>query len=77
MGAVNLVVIVESMRTIATHKADEETNPLHVPSLIAVAAALGKMRFQKKTGLHADVHPRRQVCSLPLLHTPSQSVEPS
>ncbi|PSR72556.1 hypothetical protein PHLCEN_2v11549 [Hermanssonia centrifuga] len=41
MGSVNLVVIVESMRTIATHNSDEKTNALHVPSLIAVGAALG------------------------------------
>ncbi|KAF7792548.1 hypothetical protein EIP86_003589 [Pleurotus ostreatoroseus] len=41
MSAVNLVVIVESMRTIITHNNNEETNKLHVPSLIAVAAALG------------------------------------
>ena len=38
----NLVVVVESTRTIVTHKASEETNALHVPSLIAVAAALGQ-----------------------------------
>ena len=42
MGSVNLVVIVESVRTIATHKGNDDTNALHVPSLIAVAAALGK-----------------------------------
>lgn len=41
MGSVNLVVIVESMRTIITHNKDSDTNELHVPSLIAVAAALG------------------------------------
>lgn len=41
MGSVNLVVIVESMRTIVTHNSAEETNTFHVPSLIAVAAALG------------------------------------
>ncbi|KAJ3527884.1 hypothetical protein NM688_g8066 [Phlebia brevispora] len=41
MSAVNLVVIVESMRTIITHNSAKDTNALHVPSLIAVAAALG------------------------------------
>ena len=42
MSAVNLVIIVESMRTIITHKdSDSDTNALHVPSLIAVATALG------------------------------------
>lgn len=42
MGAVNLVVVVESMRTIISHHGDEDTNKLHVSSLIAVASALGK-----------------------------------
>ncbi len=42
MGSVNLVVIVESVRTLVTHNSDEDTNALHVPSLISVGAALGK-----------------------------------
>ncbi|TFK86932.1 CDF-like metal transporter [Polyporus arcularius HHB13444] len=41
MGSVNLVVIVESVRTLVTHNSDEDTNALHVPSLISVGAALG------------------------------------
>ena len=41
MGSVNLVVIVESARTLITRQSDEDTNQLHVPSLIAVGAALG------------------------------------
>jgi len=41
MGSVNLVVIVESVRTIVTHKNGDDTNTLHIPSLIAVGAALG------------------------------------
>ncbi len=40
MGSVNLVVIVESARSLITH-GDGETNQLHIPSLISVAAALG------------------------------------
>ncbi|KAI1793071.1 CDF-like metal transporter [Ganoderma leucocontextum] len=40
MGSVNLVVIVESARSLITH-GDGETNELHIPSLISVAAALG------------------------------------
>ncbi|KIJ53622.1 hypothetical protein M422DRAFT_58488 [Sphaerobolus stellatus SS14] len=40
MSAVNLVVIVESIRTIITHTGND-TNTLHVPSLVAVGAALG------------------------------------
>lgn len=41
MGSVNLVVIVESFRTLITHNSDEDVNSLHVPSLISVGAALG------------------------------------
>jgi len=41
MGSVNLVVIVESARTLITHNSGDDTNALHVPSLIAVGAALG------------------------------------
>ncbi|KAI0076049.1 CDF-like metal transporter [Panus rudis PR-1116 ss-1] len=41
MGSVNLVVIVESARTLITHNSDEDVNELHVPSLISVGAALG------------------------------------
>ncbi|KAI0756392.1 CDF-like metal transporter [Daedaleopsis nitida] len=41
MGSVNLVVIVESARTLITRNSEATTNELHVPSLIAVGAALG------------------------------------
>lgn len=40
MSSVNLVVVVESVQTILDHKGGD-TNKLHIPSLIAVAAALG------------------------------------
>ncbi|KAL5494691.1 hypothetical protein ACEPAI_152 [Sanghuangporus weigelae] len=40
MASVNLVVIVESMRSIIDH-GSEELNEFHLPSLIAVGAALG------------------------------------
>ena len=40
MGSVNLVVIVESMRAIIDHGSGE-LNEFHLPSLIAVGAALG------------------------------------
>lgn len=77
----NLVVIVESMRTIVTHKADENVNALHVPSLIAVGAALGAFRpFLIHTSstrrLTADSC-RREVRAIPVLHTPPTGVEPS
>ncbi|KAJ3801203.1 CDF-like metal transporter [Lentinula aff. detonsa] len=41
MGAVNLVVMVESVRDLVTHNPDSNTNTFHLPSIIAVAAALG------------------------------------
>ncbi|KAJ3976119.1 CDF-like metal transporter [Lentinula raphanica] len=41
MGAVNLVVMVESVRDLVTHNPDSDTNAFHLPSIIAVAAALG------------------------------------
>ena len=41
MGAVNLVVIVESARSLISKEGDELA-PFHLPSIIAVAAALGK-----------------------------------
>ncbi|PAV22804.1 CDF-like metal transporter [Pyrrhoderma noxium] len=40
MGSVNLIVIVESVLKVAQHDGDE-LNKFHLPSLIAVAAALG------------------------------------
>jgi len=41
MGAVNLVVMVESVRDIVTHSSSSDTNTFHLPSIIAVGAALG------------------------------------
>ncbi|QRV76769.1 cation efflux family protein [Ceratobasidium sp. AG-Ba] len=40
MGAVNLVIVVESIRALVTH-GDGDTNKLHIPSIIAVAVAFG------------------------------------
>jgi len=40
MASVNLVVIVESVRTLTSHT-HGELNKLHIPSLVSVAAALG------------------------------------
>jgi len=40
MGSVNLVIIVESARSIITH-GDSETNTFHIAAVAAVAAALG------------------------------------
>lgn len=36
----NLVIVVESVRALVSH-GDGETNKLHIPSIIAVAAAFG------------------------------------
>jgi len=41
MGAVNLVVIVESVRVLITHNPADQVNDFHIPSIVAVAAALG------------------------------------
>lgn len=41
MSSVNLVVTVESVRTIVQHGDGQDTNKLHVPSLVSVGAALG------------------------------------
>lgn len=40
MGSVNLVVIVESARSLIT-KTNDDLQEFHIPSIIAVAAALG------------------------------------
>jgi hypothetical protein len=40
MGSVNLVVIVESMRSLIEGNT-EEVKPFHLPSILAVASALG------------------------------------
>lgn len=52
MGSVNLVVIVESMRAIIDHGSGE-LNEFHLPSLIAVGAALG-MHFTAFLWLDSD-----------------------
>jgi hypothetical protein len=43
MLAVNLIVIVESIQRVITHNSNE-LNGFHLPSLLAVAAALGEKR---------------------------------
>jgi hypothetical protein len=42
MGSVNLVVIVESVQSLIT--SDGELKEFHIPSIVAVAAALGEHR---------------------------------
>jgi len=41
MGSVNFIVIIESARDLLTHK-NQDLNEFHLPSVIAVAAALGR-----------------------------------
>lgn len=52
MGSVNLVVIVESARSLITHNNDSDVNSLHVPSLISVGAALGEFSPPPSLFLH-------------------------
>lgn len=42
MGSVNLVVIVESVQSLIT--SDGELKEFHIPSIVAVGAALGELR---------------------------------
>lgn len=44
MSAVNLIVIVESVQRLVTHSGSD-LNTLHIPSLVAVGAALGILPF--------------------------------
>ena len=44
MGSVNFVVIIESMRDLVNH-GDKSLNQFHVPSVVAVGAALGGSIF--------------------------------
>ena len=72
----NLVVIVESARTLITHSGNDDTNTLHVPSLIAVGAALGECQLVSRTPSLADERCRREVFALPLLLRVPEHVEP-
>ena len=51
MGSVNLVVIVESFRSIIEHGGDD-LKEFHLPSLIAVGAALGTLSSFPYTHTH-------------------------
>ena len=44
MGSVNLVVIIESARDLLKH-GDKSLNDFHIPSIAAVAAALGMLAY--------------------------------
>lgn len=45
---VNLILIVESIRSIATHTKGEDTTKLHIPSLIAVGVAFRELQSERE-----------------------------
>jgi hypothetical protein len=51
MGMVNLILIVESIRSIATHTKGEDTTKLHIPSLIAVGVAFRELQSEREISL--------------------------
>lgn len=68
MGAVNLILIVESIRTMVTHNNSEETTKLHWPSLMAVGIAFGSslppFEASKASSSISDLELGCVVCSL-------------
>lgn len=63
MSSVNLIVIVESVRVIIDKKGDGLV-PFHLPSIIAVAAALGKCLCTiQQRYINTYVYPSCQVYS--------------
>ena len=63
----NLVIVVESVRALVSHEGGE-TNKLHIPSIIAVAAAFGKHpKFCGQPIVLIELTIRRQVGVIPLL----------
>lgn len=77
MGSVNLVVIVESARTLITHNSSSDTNTFHVPSLIAVGAALGTIDNYEVVAYSHLIENRRQIRAFPLLSHVAQGFESS
>lgn len=63
MGSVNLVVIVESARTLIDHKGGD-TTPFHLPSIIAVGVALGKDSRNAQHFFDLFISIRRQIPTL-------------
>ena len=79
MFAVNLVIIVESIRSIASHKGDD-TNKLFIPAIAAVASALGWLPTTPPPvyGPVANLRTnRRQVPAIPVLSCRQERLEPS
>lgn len=70
MGSVNLVVIVESARSLIT--SDGNLNEFHIPSIIAVAAALGECTMANGSlSVPLISFRRRQVSSIRILLGPT------
>ncbi len=72
MGMVNLILIVESIRSIATHNPDEDTTELHIPSLAAVGVALRgpALGVATESGLTLDLRSDQAVPLFVLLRYP-------
>ena len=66
MGSVNLVVIVESGRDLLKHDSND-LNKFHIPSVVAVGAALGGSAILTHFIGANEPTRRRQVPSLSLL----------
>lgn len=68
MAAVNLIIMVESIRDLATTSPDEDVKPFHLPAVIAVAIALGLFTGKLADPCKADfVVLRNQVYAVSVL----------
>ena len=85
MGSVNIVVFIESARSMIARESDNETNALHLASLIEVSAAWGapsplpllpRPRLRPPLPLLTWRSVRREVCPLSVLLPPPQAVQP-
>ncbi len=65
MGSVNLIVAIESIRSIISKEGDA-LSEFHLPSIIAVAAALGAQNFCPLKTLNSFLS-RREIPPLPRL----------
>lgn len=75
MASVNLVVIVESGRDLLKHKGND-SNTFHIPSVVAVGAALGGPTHTTLFIGANQTTRRRQVSSLSLLLLITFKVKP-
>jgi hypothetical protein len=70
MGSVNLVVIVESVQSLIT--SNGELKEFHIPSIVAVGAALGERLSTCMDRPPLILYDRCQIHSFPLLLGPPQ-----